>query len=74
MMKVKPTNPGAVIRDPLTRRPLPAEGADVPESNFWLRRLADGDVTKVDEAKPARAAAPLDNAVAPLTTRDAKKG
>ena len=41
-MFVKPA-PGALVRDPKTRRPLPAEGAEVPDSPFWMRRLASGD-------------------------------
>jgi hypothetical protein len=38
-MKVKPVDPNAVIRDPHTKQPLPAEGAEVPENSFWTRRL-----------------------------------
>lgn len=41
--------PGLEVRDPVTHKPLPAEGAAVPRSTYWLRRLADGDVV---EAKP----------------------
>lgn len=33
-----------VVRDPVTRRPLPPEGAEVPETTYWHRRLRDGDV------------------------------
>lgn len=29
---------------------LPAEGAEVPESSYWVRRLQDGDV---EQAAPA---------------------
>jgi hypothetical protein len=64
-MKVKPVNPSAVIRDPHTRRPLPAEGGDVPETSFWIRRLRDGDVVRIDDH-----ADPVGNEpIAPLTTR-----
>ncbi|AGC43258.1 hypothetical protein MYSTI_01927 [Myxococcus stipitatus DSM 14675] len=42
-MFVKP-KPGALVRDPVTRQPLPVEGREVPENSFWLRRLAVGDV------------------------------
>lgn len=42
-MFVKPA-PGLSVRDPISKRHLPAEGRDVPESIFWLRRLAGGDV------------------------------
>lgn len=49
-MKVKPA-PGLLVRDPISRRPLPPEGADVPDdSTYWVRRLLDGDVLPVVEA------------------------
>ena len=68
-MRVKPADPNAVIRDPHTNRPLPAEGGDVPESTFWLRRLNAGEVVRVDES-----ATPLGNEpITPLTTRDGGK-
>lgn len=41
---------GVVVLDPDTRRPLPLEGADVPSSTYWLRRLADGDVETMQGA------------------------
>ena len=47
-MRVKPVDPNAVIRDPHTKRALPAEGADVPEDNFWTRRWLGGEVWKRD--------------------------
>jgi hypothetical protein len=40
---VVPT-PGALVRDPVTFRPLPSEGAWVPTSTYWTRRLRAGDV------------------------------
>lgn len=62
-MKVRPTNPD--IRVPYPNSPdraLPPEGDDVPESSYWMRRLRDGDVVRVD--------APIGNEpIAPLTTR-----
>lgn len=30
---------------------LPAEGADVPETVYWLRRLKDGSVVKAKRVK-----------------------
>lgn len=48
---VKPAEPGAIVRDPANRRPLLAEGAEVPETMFWRRRLMHGDVV---EARPPR--------------------
>jgi hypothetical protein len=53
-MFVKPA-PGLVVRDPIHFRPLPAEGAEVPESTYWHCRLRDGDVT----AATPPAAAPV---------------
>lgn len=65
MIRVKPTNPDAIIRDPHTKRVLPAEGAEVPENNFWTRRISAGEVVLVEDA-PAHAP------VASLTTRGGK--
>jgi hypothetical protein len=42
-MRVKPAA-GRNVRDPITKRHLPTDGADVPESTYWIRRLRDGDV------------------------------
>jgi hypothetical protein len=41
-----------MVRDPVTMIPLPEEGADVPDSFFWKRRLRDGDVVLTDAPKP----------------------
>ncbi|MDO9714301.1 DUF2635 domain-containing protein [Paracraurococcus lichenis] len=42
---------GLIVRDPQTFASLPVEGREVPESEYWLRRLADGDVVaKADDA------------------------
>lgn len=45
-VRVKPF-PGRLVRDPLTKQPLPDAGAEVPRTTYWMRRLADGDVTEV---------------------------
>lgn len=66
-MKVKPANPAAVIRDPHTLRALPPEGADVPETPFWFRRLRAGEVVRVDDVAPTGR-----EPIAPLTTREGK--
>lgn len=64
-MRVKPAHPSAIVRDPHTKRPLPAEGDDVPDTSFWHRRLRDGDVVLVtDRATPTG-----NEPIAPLTTR-----
>jgi hypothetical protein len=46
---------GVRVVEPISHTPLPAEGALVEESTYWLRRLRDGDVTaEVPAAKPAK--------------------
>ena len=42
-MFLKPA-PGRVVPDPERRNTLPTEGRDVVPSQYWQRRLADGDV------------------------------
>jgi hypothetical protein len=49
---VKP-EPGRIVRDPITMQPLPGDGDEKPRDTYWLRRLADGDVT---EAAPPQTA------------------
>lgn len=60
-MMVKPAHPDAVIRDPITRTPLPASGGEVPDNLFWRRRKLAGEVTLVENVDAA--------AIPPLTTR-----
>jgi hypothetical protein len=57
-MYVKPA-PGFTIRDPDLFDFLPADGRDVPETDYWNRRLRDGDV--VAAAAPAPTAEGLDD-------------
>jgi len=65
-MRVKPVIPGAIIRDPHSRIALPADGGEVPESSFWIRRLIAGEVIRVEEST-----APIGfDPVTPLITRD----
>lgn len=54
-MRVKPAKPGAIVRDPDSKRPLPPEGARVSDTTYWRRRLRAGDVVLVTE--PAEAPA-----------------
>ncbi len=42
-MRIAPA-PGVKVRDPITKRYLPAEGAEVPESAYWMRRLRAAEV------------------------------
>ncbi|HEY1136573.1 MAG TPA: DUF2635 domain-containing protein [Xanthomonadaceae bacterium] len=62
-IRVKPAADKVVI-DPATRQRLPEAGAEVPETTYWLRRIADGDVTRAEAAppkpKPKRAASQAD--------------
>lgn len=47
---------GIVIRDPDLKTLVPAEGREVPDTQFWQRRIRDGDVT-VGKAPATRTAA-----------------
>lgn len=87
-MKVKPVDPNAVIRDPITKIALPAEGGDVPENNFWTRRWLDGEVWRREgdewvrrlpngeleriTDKPAELPVSGNEPIRPLTTRGGK--
>ncbi|HEY0183522.1 MAG TPA: DUF2635 domain-containing protein [Rhodopila sp.] len=53
-MFVKPAE-GMVIPDPDRCDALPAEGRDVPASDFWMRRLRDGDVVEAETGAEPRA-------------------
>ncbi|TWA90699.1 uncharacterized protein DUF2635 [Azospirillum brasilense] len=58
-MYVKP-KPGALVRDPVTRQPLPDTGAEVPSDQYWMRRLADGDVVQSERTTVAALPVPAD--------------
>ncbi|MBL35911.1 MAG: DUF2635 domain-containing protein [Oceanospirillaceae bacterium] len=45
-MHLKP-QPGRVVTDPATGLPLPEDGCLVEPSQYWFRRLQDGDVTEI---------------------------
>jgi hypothetical protein len=52
-MFVKPA-PGLQLPDPDRQDMLPDEGRDVPNNEFWQRRLRDGDVVAAEApAAPA---------------------
>jgi hypothetical protein len=42
-MFVKPAA-GLMVPDPERQNCLPADGDDVPDTEYWRRRLSDGDV------------------------------
>jgi len=57
-MHIKPKQ-GLVVRDPDLRDYLPEAGRTVPDSSYWLRRLADGDVQHVRHRKKSGPQKPL---------------
>jgi hypothetical protein len=58
-MFVKPAE-GLTIRDPDLRDYLPAEGRDVPNSEYWNRRLRDRDVVPSQPPVTPSPAAPVE--------------
>lgn len=62
-MFVVPVRP---VRDPITKNYLPAEGKDVPESSYWVRRLRDGDVCLATKPEPMV----VINSLTPDTTKE----
>ena len=42
---------GYIVRDPETKKPLPAEGMEVEKSSYWVRRIQAGDVSVVPASK-----------------------
>lgn len=42
---IKPAS-GAKVRDPVTKQHLRADGESKPRSNYWLRRVASGEVVE----------------------------
>lgn len=54
-MFVKPAHPDLLVANPEARPPmprhLPVEGAEVPDTQYWRRRIADGDVVLAQPSK-----------------------
>lgn len=46
---IKPKDPKVKLRDPIIRDHIPAEGALVTNSQYWRRRIADGDAVVVKQ-------------------------
>jgi hypothetical protein len=54
---VKPADPGLLVpvpEAPAHERWLPAAGAAVPDTEYWRRRLLQGDVVKAPPPKPRK--------------------
>jgi len=55
-MFVKPAHPDLLVANPDARPPmprhLPAEGVEVPDTQYWRRRIADGDVILAPAPEP----------------------
>lgn len=56
-MFIVPSNKGVILRDPVTMRPIPEEGAEVQENSYWRRRLADGDAILVESTEDKKSKA-----------------
>lgn len=55
VLKVKPAKEGLIVRDPETKRPLPADGKMVRMSAYWIRRKIAGEIIIMggaEEIKP----------------------
>lgn len=52
---IKPAREGLVVRRPSDDRPLPAEGAEVDWSGYWMRRKAEGSIVEAQPPKPTKA-------------------
>ena len=46
--------PGARVRDPETKAPIPETGVDVPNTGYWQRRIRMGDVVVVTPPAPTK--------------------
>ena len=41
---IKPARKKLIVRDPLTKQVLSAEGKTVTDNTYWRRRFRDGDI------------------------------
>lgn len=52
-MYIKPVQ-GRTVPDPSRGDALPSEGREVPDNQYWQRRLIDGDVEAATPPKPEK--------------------
>jgi hypothetical protein len=68
-IKVTPTDPDAVMYDPLTGRRLPPEGMVVEQSSFWIRRELAHEVSITEPDDEGERASSPPTGREPLTPR-----
>jgi hypothetical protein len=61
--------PGVLVRDPAKKDLLPADGRPVADDDlYWVRRIADGDVTTEPPAASSSSPRVTSKAAPPSTT------
>lgn len=53
-IKIKPKE-GLKVVHPDTKRAISAEGEEVEQTSYWLRRLAEGDVLLIEQKEEQKA-------------------
>lgn len=54
-MFLKPGKPDLLVRHPLTKRKLKADGEEIQLNSYWRRRLKCGDVIEVKSSGASKA-------------------
>ena len=49
--KIKPATSGLTVLDPETKQPLKKTGETKEKTEYWLRRILDGDVVEIKTEK-----------------------
>jgi hypothetical protein len=58
-LNIKPAKENLIVRMPeKNNQPLPATGCEVPDNNYWRRRLHDGDVVQIEAPAVVKAGKP----------------
>lgn len=52
---IKPGSKGLLVRDPISRQHLNAEGEEKEINDYWTRRIMCGDVVEVEQPEPVKA-------------------